>query len=144
MARTKYVTIESYGVIPALGGIMGPITSPCNVDLSVIISLINSGKVVYEVNPKNIKEKILLNKDNVLKYNFNPKVVKKETTIEDKPIKKENAITTKSIKDEPIKVSIINTNSKPSIKPDVAKNTIVNKEKSNKIVADLFVANKYS
>lgn len=80
MAKTKLVTVESSGIIPILGGLMGPISSPCRIEVDILISLINSGKIVYEVNPKNIKEKIRLTRMNVLNDNFiNKPIVKKDT-----------------------------------------------------------------
>lgn len=84
MARTKYVTIESSGKIHALGGLVGPITTPCYLDIGIIISLINSGIVVYEVNPSNIKDKTRLNRMNVLNNIYTYKTnntLKTSTTI---------------------------------------------------------------
>ena len=74
MARTKLVTVESAGKLAALNGLLGPITTPTVLDVNIIISLINSGKVVYEVNPRNVKEKIRLDRVNVLKANFNSQI----------------------------------------------------------------------
>ena len=70
MINSKLVTIESSGKIGVLGGLIGPITTPCRLRIDVLISLINTGKVVYEVNPANVKEKIRLTRLNVRKENF--------------------------------------------------------------------------
>ena len=70
MKKTKYVTIESSGKLEPLGGISGPITTPSYIDISVIVSLINMRKVVYEVNPANRNEKIRLTRLNVFNDNF--------------------------------------------------------------------------
>lgn len=72
MADSKLVTIESYGSIDVLGGLIGPITTPCNLDINTIVLLINSGKIVYEVNPKKTNEKIRLTRLNVRSNNFKP------------------------------------------------------------------------
>lgn len=66
----KLVTIESAGPIKMMGDINGPIKTPCSVSTNVIIDLLNSGKVVYEVNPKNHAEKIRLTRLNLHSNNF--------------------------------------------------------------------------
>ena len=126
MTRTKFVTIESYGIIHALGGIMGPVTSPCNLDISVIISLINSGKMIYEVNPKNITEKVLLTRDNVLKDNFNSSVVKENAINNIKPSKTSSSAVTK-----------------PQVTHKENKTEII-KPREDKLGIDLFISNKKS
>lgn len=68
MARKKLVTIDSYGKLEALGGLCGPITSPCYLDINVVIQLINAGKVVFEVNPVDIHDKTRLTYKNVLNH----------------------------------------------------------------------------
>ena len=136
MSRTKFVTIESYGPLRVLGGIMGPITSPCYLDISVIISLINSGKIVYEVNPKNTKEKVRLTIDNVLKYNFDFKVIKENTNSKTTTPKKSNMVVSKpQVKPNEVKKEII--------KPEKVKNEIV-ESKTEKLGIDLFISNKKS
>ena len=66
----KLVVIESPGPIKLLGDIMGPIKTPCSISTNVIIDLINSGKVVYEVNPKNHNERVRLTRLNTNTNNF--------------------------------------------------------------------------
>lgn len=75
MARTKFVTIESPGKIGVLGGILGPIKTPFYLDIATIITLINAGKKVYEVNPTDVKDKTLLTRHNALHeiYSNTPK-----------------------------------------------------------------------
>lgn len=72
MARNeaKLVIIKSTGKIPQLGGMIGPLLTPTKMDISVIISLINGGKIVYEVNPANKSEMVRLDRLNVRKTNF--------------------------------------------------------------------------
>lgn len=124
MARTKYVTIESPGKISVLGGLLGPITTPSYIDINIIISLINSGKVVYEVNPSNVKEKIRLTRKNVLNYNFKSKVNNGPTK---EVIKSEDVGFHKT----PAEQSVVNT-------------TIVQEPNKGMIGFDIFVSNKYS
>ena len=69
----KYVTVESTGSIPELGGISGPILNPCYLPLTVVMRLITARKKVYEVNPNNTAEKVLLTTSNVRKTHFEPK-----------------------------------------------------------------------
>ncbi len=128
--KTKYVTIESPGPINALGGILGPIYTPCELDIKIVIKIVNSGKVVYEVNPKNTKEKVRLNISNVLKYNFKSteeKIVKSNKTF----IKETNVELDKVIPE-----------------PSTVQTTIVQESNNNNrrddIGIDLFVSNKYS
>lgn len=123
MIRTKYVTIESSGKINELGGIIGPITTPTQLDINVIIALINSGKAVYEVNPANIKDKTRLNRMNVLKTIYRPA---------------ENKSRMPMIK--AADVGLANTTTEPS----VVKTTIVQEIDDDTIGTDIFISNKYS
>ena len=68
--KTKFVTIETNGHISELGGIAGPILHPCLVDLDLVIQMVNNRKKVYEVNPNNPNEKVLLSLRNVRNENF--------------------------------------------------------------------------
>ena len=118
MTRKKFVTIETPGKISELGGIIGPIKTPSYMDLDVIISLINSGKVVYEVNPTNVKDRVRLTRSNVLKHHYiQPSVTQKRATV------------VKHV--EHVSPSNINTN--------------IQKETKNSMVEiDVFTSNKYS
>ena len=68
--KTKLVTIASKGSISELGGISGPVINPCRLSVETIIKLINGHKKVYEVNPANKSERLLLNLKNVKMQNF--------------------------------------------------------------------------
>ena len=128
MSTTKLVTIESAGKISILGGIQGPITNPCRLSTDSIIELINSGKIVYEVNPKNSKEKIRLTRLNVYKTNF-------ASTIKETVDKKKKVI------EETIK-----TNSKPMVKPISEPNTTIIPETGEAMInhEELFQSNSHS
>lgn len=124
MSKTKLVTIESPGKIAALGGILGPIKTPCRMDTDVIITLINSGKLVYEVNPSNVKEKVRLTRLNVLKNNFNESRV----SISKSPVVKASDVGLSSVTVEPSGV-----------------NTTINRETGEGMIGtDIFVSNKRS
>ena len=131
MSKTKLVTIESYGKLHALGGIMGPIITPCRIDISTIIMLMNSGKIVYEVNPSNVKEKVRLTRLNVNKDNF----VKNTTQLVNT-----SSVKTNVVEDTSYKNKNYNKNEKKS-------NTegYVNKYNNDKCIeSDIFVSNKKS
>ena len=68
--KTKLVTIASKGSISELGGISGPVINPCRLSVETIVKLINGHKKVYEVNPANKSERLLLNLKNVKMQNF--------------------------------------------------------------------------
>lgn len=68
--NVKLVTIENSGTINELGGISGPIINPCPIDISTIVHLIHGHKKVYEVNPSNPNQKVLLTLKNVNTVNF--------------------------------------------------------------------------
>ena len=128
MVKTKFVTIESYGQIDALGGIRGPITSPSHIDTNIVISLINSGKVVYEVNPSNYKEKVRLNRLNVLKNNFSNST-KQDSTKSISNVSKQTG--TKLPQTKIPVASTVNSN-------------IIHGNNNNSIGIDFFVSNKRS
>ena len=70
--KKKLVTVNTAGPINELaGGIWGPILTPTEISVNTIYAIISSGKKVFEVNPKNRKQTVLLNKSNYNKDNFN-------------------------------------------------------------------------
>lgn len=66
----KLIVVESVGAISELGGISGPVLSPCYVPIETINLMLNHHRRVYEVNPKNYKEKVPLTLRNLRKQNF--------------------------------------------------------------------------
>jgi hypothetical protein len=119
----KYVTIESPGKIPVLGGLLGPITTPCYLEIDIIISLINSGKAVYEVNPRNIKEKTRLTRQTVLNYNYNIPI-------------KNNHNNTIEVDDVSLSQTVV--------PPSTVQTDIVQEAIEGMNGADIFLSNKYS
>ena len=71
----KLVIVKSNAIIPYMGGVQGPILNPFYIDLQSLIILVNKRYEIYEVNPKNKSETVLLNIGNVTKVNFNDKRV---------------------------------------------------------------------
>ena len=83
---TKLVVVKSTGVLKELGYISGPILHPSRIKMQKIVAMVNNGKIVYEVNPKDQKEQVLLTRLNVSADNFSEKKeAKVETPVEKKP-----------------------------------------------------------
>ena len=121
MARTKYVTIESPGKLNVLGGILGPVKIPCYLDLDIVIALIGAGKIVYEVNPSNTKEKTRLTRHNVLNQIYDYSITK-----------------SKQIKAQDVGVS------SATITPSTVETTIVKETGEGMVGTDIFYSNKLS
>lgn len=68
--ETKLVIVQNNGALSELGGISGPILNPCRLDVATIIRMINNHRRVYEVNPNNHSEKVLLSLKNATSKNF--------------------------------------------------------------------------
>ena len=68
--KRKLCKVLTNGPLPELRGITGPIVYPCRIDMRKVINMVQHGKVVIEVNPKNQKEEVRLNIQNVNKDNF--------------------------------------------------------------------------
>ena len=90
MTDEKLVIIKASCIIPELGGISGPVTTPTSLPVKKILQLINGHKLVYEVNPANYKETVKLTIRNVREVNFKKPVVKTEPVkvekkVEEKP-----------------------------------------------------------
>lgn len=87
----KLVVITTNGPIMELGGIAGPVTSPCYVNIRTLINMVHSGVSVYEVNPLNYDDQIKLTIQNVNASNFegsektvsNPEATK---VVDEKPV----------------------------------------------------------
>ena len=73
MVYTKLVTVPSTGSFIELGGIQGPILSIVVMDVKTIYTLLVNGRIVYEHNPENRKQKKRLTLKNYRrKNNFAP------------------------------------------------------------------------
>lgn len=86
----KYVTIDSFGYLPTLGGICGPIKNPIKLTEEQIFQLLKTQKKVFEVkSPKEPNNKVQLSILNYNKNNFPEKIpeeVKNEEDIIQPPV----------------------------------------------------------
>ena len=122
--KTKFVTIETNGHISELGGIAGPILHPCLVDLDLVIQMVNNRKKVYEVNPNNPDEKVLLSLRNVRNENFPVYTADKKTTNPAPSISSANTskkVETTTATDKDNKKSTSTTDTKTSNSGDFSK-----------------------
>lgn len=78
MARLFVIPCD--GRIPEMGGIRGPITSPIEIPIDKVISMMNRGVIVEEVNPYKKSERVRMTFSNI------------HTTSFTKPVKKAPAV----------------------------------------------------
>ena len=141
----KRCIINTPGPIAELGFISGPITNPCKLEMDVLRRLVKNGREVYEVNPENPAQKVLLTIENYDADNFSVKVdptadVKEDDcepvksaehvkeTIETAEPKVEPSVTKEVVEDdcEPVKVPVEN------VKETKSSNNKNQKNKKNK------------
>lgn len=68
----KLIVVESTGLLPiSNGNIVGPVMVPFEVSLTDAIKIVSMGHKVYEINPENSGERVLLTSENVRRDNFN-------------------------------------------------------------------------
>lgn len=67
---TKMYIITTAKEIPSLGGITGPITTPVKLNQSDLIWLLNNGFTVYQCNPFDSNEKVLVDRMNMNSITF--------------------------------------------------------------------------
>lgn len=66
----KLYLIDYAGPIPELNFINGPILTPSKLNIQTVGLLVKNGKRLYEVNPLNKEDRVLLTVDNFDKDNF--------------------------------------------------------------------------
>lgn len=76
--KEKLCVIDYYGPIYELGNISGPILSAHKYPISKLITMINRGITIYEVNPNDRNERIRLTRMNLKTVNF-PTVIPKQS-----------------------------------------------------------------
>lgn len=59
MKDIRICSVETNGPIKELGNINGPIRK-CRLELPKVLSMINNGHVIYELNPENLSERVRL------------------------------------------------------------------------------------
>lgn len=67
---TRLYIITTAKEIPCLGGITGPITTPVKLNQSDLIWLLNNGFKVYQCNPFDSNEKVLVDRMNMNNITF--------------------------------------------------------------------------
>lgn len=73
MKDIRICSVETNGPIKELGNITGPIRK-CRLPLPKVVSMINNGHVIYELNPKNLSERVRLTLTNVTPSPFSEEV----------------------------------------------------------------------
>lgn len=68
--KKKLCKILSNGPIPELGNITGPVLYPTRIPMNRIVNMVQHGRKVIEVNPKDHSQTIQLTLTNVMKDNF--------------------------------------------------------------------------
>lgn len=66
----KLYTVNTAKEIPSLGGICGPISTPTKMDQNDVIDLIKDGFEIYQHNPADLSEKVLVTLRNVMNVTF--------------------------------------------------------------------------
>ena len=89
--KRKLCRVATNGPIPELGGIAGPVKGPTMIDMRTVVNMVQHGRVVYEINPKNYKEEVRLTIRNVNQNNF-PDKKTVEYPQEKKVVQKSNNI----------------------------------------------------
>ena len=73
MKDIRICSVETNGPIKELGNISGPVRK-CRLELPKILSMINNGHVIYELNPENLSERVKLDLTNASPSPFTKKV----------------------------------------------------------------------
>lgn len=66
----KLYTVMTNKAIPSLNGIIGPLTTPTEIDDSAVLQMVKRGYVVYQHNPNLQSEKVRVTIDNFSKVVF--------------------------------------------------------------------------
>ena len=87
MNDIRICSIKTNGPIKELGNIQGPIKK-CKLGDKQVISMVHNGHVIYELNPENLSESVLLDITNVMpspfskeSVNVNPVVTEPEKSV---------------------------------------------------------------
>lgn len=80
-AKKRKCDVLSNGPLPELGFVTGPVYN-CNLVTDTIVRLVSNGRKVYEINPNNPKEKVLLTVATCSTSPFDGEVVEKPEVVE--------------------------------------------------------------
>lgn len=113
MKEKKLVIVKDSGPIPELSFICGPVLNPTRIDIGVIAKMVGAGRTVYECNPFNTKDQVLLDITNVKSNNFTTETVstKDETVVEE--VKEETKETP-----EPVQETVVEETEKEVTEPE--------------------------
>lgn len=113
MKEKKLVIVKDSGPIPELSFICGPILNPTRIDIGVIAKMVGAGRTVYECNPFNTKDQVLLDITNVKSNNFTTETVstKDKTVVEE--VKEETKETP-----EPVQETVVEETEKEVTEPE--------------------------
>ena len=84
MSLKKLVTIATSGFIPEIK-VTGPVKTPTYVKIDAVKTLVLNGRRVYEHNPSNPSEKVLLQPSTYAKVNFGSKDAAPVESAQDEP-----------------------------------------------------------
>ena len=113
MKEKKLVIVKDSGPIPELSFICGPVLNPTRIDIGVIAKMVGAGRTVYECNPFNTKDQVLLDITNVKSNNFTTETfsTKDETVVEE--VKEETKETP-----EPVQETVVEETEKEVTEPE--------------------------
>ena len=89
----KLVVVDVKGPIAELGNIAGPIVTPEYMPMEKIAAMVGRRRKVYEVNPANINEKVLLNYSNLTLVNFAPVAKNTKANVAPQPVQEKTTET---------------------------------------------------
>lgn len=98
-AKKRKCDVLSNGPIPELGFVTGPVYN-CNLVTDTIVKLVSNGRRVYEINPNNPKDKVLLTVATCSTSAFDGEVVEKPEVVVPVVEKPEQVVMTASKADE--------------------------------------------
>ena len=84
MSLKKLVTIATTGFIPEIK-VTGPVKTPTYIKIDAVKTLVLNGRRVYEHNPSNPSEKVLLQPSTYAKVNFGSKDAAPVESAQDEP-----------------------------------------------------------
>ncbi len=140
----KLIIVESIGSIGELGGISGPILSPCYVPVDTINLLLNHQRKVFEVNPKNYNEKVRLSLKNLRKENFTEETVTVKAHVAPNiytaaTVKNSNDVKAKSLEDD---TTMVTPQIKATPKPTKAETKVEKTEEKKETPTSDFTKNQ--
>lgn len=117
MSLKKLVTIATSGFIPEIK-VTGPVKTPTYVKIDAVKTLVLNGRRVYEHNPSNPSEKVLLQPSTYAKVNFGSKDAAPVEPTQDEP------------KNDPIPEQVTTSEDPAPVEPEAPKTDVAEDQKS--------------